>query len=362
MSGTPSAVGAPLGREQPPGRVLVRLPNWVGDIVMATPALAALRRHWPEAHLVAAGPAHAVPLLAGSALVDDVLTLPPRRGTGLAGLARAVRLMAAGRHELAILFTNSISSALVAALARVPLRVGHAGSGRTPLLTHAVPRGRERGFHHAPQPMVEAYFRLLEHVGVPRGDPHYVLTVTPEDAREAQAWKLAVGVPPDARCIGIHPGSSFGPSKLWITERFAAVADALQQRLGATVLVFCGPGEEPLAHHIAASARLPVITAADVPLSLGGLKAVVRELDLLVTTDTGPRHFGPAFDVPTVVVMGSTDPRFTNTNLGRTLVVRSGVACSPCQLKVCPIDHRCMTRLQPEHVLAAVTRLLSAPG
>jgi heptosyltransferase-2 len=207
--------------------------------------------------------------------------------------------------------------------------------------------------------MVEEYFRLLEEGGVPRGDSHTVLATTESEEAEAAAWLEHFDLGAAEPLFGIHPGSSFGPSKLWYPEKFAAVADGLTQRWGGRVVVFCGPTEQGLARSIAALARRPLVTAADDPLSLGALKAVVRRLTLLVSTDTGPRHLGPAFDIPTVVLMGATDPRFTNTNLGRSLVVRSGVECSPCQRKVCPIDHRCMTRLEPAHVFAAVRRLLS---
>jgi heptosyltransferase-2 len=344
-----------------PSRVLLRLPNWIGDIVMATPALRALRFHWPEAHVAVAGPAHAKPILEGGGLVDEFHHLPARRAAGVAGLWGASRRLSEGRYDAAVLFTNSFSSALVLALARVPRRVGFAGHLRSGLLDQALARGREAGYHHAPVPMVEEYFRLVGALGVPRGDPHYRLGVSDAQQAEATAWLEQVGVSDGSILMGIHPGSSFGPSKLWDGDHFAAVADGLAARYDAQVLVFCGPKEAHLARAIAAKARSRVFTAADHPLGLGGLKGVIRSLRLLVTTDTGPRHFGPAFDVPTVVVMGSTDPRFTNTNLGRSLVVRSGVSCSPCQKKVCPIDHRCMTRLLPEHVLAAIARLLG-PG
>ncbi|MDG2149331.1 MAG: lipopolysaccharide heptosyltransferase II [Planctomycetota bacterium] len=343
----------------PPQRVLVRLPNWIGDIVMATPALAALRRHWPSAELTVAGPPHAGPLLAGTELHDRLIELPSRRVAGLAGLRGSVEALKAGEHDLAFVFTNSFSSALVVALAGIRSRIGYVGGGRTLLLTHRVFRGREAGYHQMPVPMVEQYFRLLEAANVPRGSPRTVLATTEQEECEAEAWLKKMGLEGIEPLFGIHPGSSFGPSKLWYPEKFAAVADELSARWGGRVIVFCGPSEQGLARSIAVAANCRPVTAADVPLGLGALKAVVRRLKLLVSTDTGPRHLGPAFDVPTVVVMGSTDPRFTNTNLERSLVVRSGVDCSPCQRKVCPIDHRCMTRLEPAHVLAASERLLA---
>ena len=346
----------------PPGRVVVRLPNWIGDIVMATPLLRALRQAWPRAHVAVAGPKHAAAILDGLDSVDEVLDLPSRRASGLGGMRRAAARLAEGRFDLGLLLTNSFSSALVMALARVPLRVGYAEGGRGPLLTHKVSRRSEAGRHRMPVPMVEAYARLLDAVGVPRAGHRYELVATPDDEQAADAWMQRQGLPPDAPLWGFHPGASFGPSKLWYPERFAAVADALVERRGGRALVFCGPAEADLARAVAAAGRSDILTAADDPISLGTLKAVVKRLSLLVTIDTGPRHFGAAFDVPTVVLMGATEPRFTNTNLHSSAIVRTGVSCSPCQRKVCPLTggdfHRCMTTMSPEQVLAACERVL----
>ena len=342
---------------RPPGRVLVRLPTWIGDIVMATPALRAIKAHWPDAELVAAGPPTAPALLEGLAFVDEVVVLPRRAQGGVAGLLRSARRLRARAFDVAILLPNSISSALVAVAARIPVRVGYAHGGRGLLLTHALAHPREAGRHRMPVPMPDYYGRLIESIGIPRGSHRTELVVLERDERAAQAWLERQGLL-GARLVGLHAGSSFGPSKLWSAERFAAVADALHAADGSRAIAFCGPGEEHLAREIQRRASSPVATAADDPLPLTTLKAVVKRLALLVTTDTGPRHFAAPFDVPSVVLMGSTDPRFTNTNLHASLVVRTGVACSPCHLKVCPIDHRCMTRLTPQMVLAAAERVL----
>ena len=207
----------------PPGRVVVRLPNWIGDIVMATPLLRALRQAWPRAHVAVAGPKHAAAILDGLDSVDEVLDLPSRRASGLGGMRRAAARLAEGRFDLGLLLTNSFSSALVMALARVPLRVGYAEGGRGPLLTHKVSRRSEAGRHRMPVPMVEAYARLLDAVGVPRAGHRYELVATPDDEQAADAWMQRQGLPPDAPLWGFHPGASFGPSKLWYPERFAAV-------------------------------------------------------------------------------------------------------------------------------------------
>lgn len=333
-----------------PDTVLVRLPNPIGDMVMCTPSLRALRSHWPQARLIVAGPGHSVPLLEGLAFVDEVVALTSRLG-------RAE--LAGRRFDLVLVFANSFSSALTAWLTRAPRRVGYEGGGRTLLLTDAVGSAPEKKFHRLPKPMVEFYFRVIETAGVPRGSHKTELATTPADETRADEWLARHDLSGDTPLYGIHGGAAFGPSKLWYPDRWAAVADALHERHGGRTILFCGPGEEDAVREIAASAKSPVASAVDDPIDLRLLKAVIKRLSLLIATDAGPRHFGPAFDIPTVCLIGATDPRFSNTNLQRSIVVSSNVECSPCHLKVCPIDHRCMTRLSPEMVLAACERLLS---
>lgn len=338
----------------------MRLPNWIGDIVMATPLLAALRAHWPDAHVAVAGPAHARPILEGLASIDAVHALPKRSDGGARGILSAAALLRAETFDLGVLLTNSFSSALVLALAGVPERVGYGGGGRGVLLTRSLPVPRQRGRHRLPVPMVQHYARLLDELCVPRGSHRTQLATTPADDEHAEAWLARHDLLEHGPLFGIHPGSSFGPSKLWYPERFSELADRLHRRHGGRTVVFCGPPEHELARAIAAGASSPVFAAAEDPIGLDVLKAVIRRLTLLISTDTGPRHFAAPFDVPCVALMGSTDPRFTNTNLARSLVVRTEVACSPCQLKVCPIDHRCMTRLSVDQVAAAAEQLLAA--
>lgn len=339
--------------------MLVRLPNWIGDIVMATPLLAALRAHWPNAHLAAAGPAHAAPILEGLPSLDALHVLPARAAAGVSGIFEVAARLRAERFDLGVLLTNSFSSALVLKLAGVPRRVGYGGGARGWLLSEALPVPRQRGRHRLPIPMVQHYARLLDLLGAPRGSHRTQLATTARDEERAQAWLARHDLLDHGPLFGIHPGSSFGPSKLWYPERFAELADRLHARHGGRTVVFCGPPEHELARDIAARASSPVFAAAEDPVSLDVLKALVRRLTLLVSTDTGPRHFAAPFDVPCVALMGSTDPRFTNTNLARSLVVRTPVHCSPCQLKVCPIDHRCMTRLTVDQVAAAAEQLLA---
>jgi heptosyltransferase-2 len=344
--------------------VLVRLPNPIGDTVMSTPALRALRAHWPAARVVAVGPASAAALLEGLPFFDELHALPSRRSPG--GVA-ALRAMAARlrreRFDLALLMANSFSSAFMTWRTGARRRVGYGGGGRDALLSDVVPAAPEAPFHRRPEPMVEFYFRLVERVGVPRGGHRTQLAVSPADEERAAAWLARHDLSGDAPLHGLHGGASFGPSKLWYPERWAAVADELHRRHGGRAILFCGPGEEADVRAIAAAAKSPVASAADDPIDLRTLKAVMRRLSLMVATDAGPRHMAVAFDVPCVALLGPTDPRFSNTNLQRSALVRVELPCSPCHQKTCPLAgaafHRCMRDISPAMVLAAAERVLA---
>jgi lipopolysaccharide heptosyltransferase II len=332
---------------------------------MSTPALAALRAHWPAARIVAAGPGSAAALMEGLPFFDELLALPARKSAGgTAALHGAAAKLRAENFELALLMANSFSSAWMVRRTGAARRVGYGGGGRNWLLTDVMPTAPEPPFHRRPEPMVEFYFRLVERVGVPRGAHRTRLAVSAQDEERAAAWLARHGLLDGAPLYGLHGGASFGPSKLWYPDRWAAVADELHRRHGGRSILFCGPGEEADVRAIAAAAKSPVASAADDPIDLRTLKAVMQRLSLMVATDAGPRHMAVAFDVPCVALLGPTDPRFSNTNLQRSALVRIELPCSPCHEKACPLAgeafHRCMRDISPAMVLAAAERLLAA--
>lgn len=330
---------------------------------MSVPAWRALRAHWPQARITAVGPGSAAALLEGLDCFDELRALPARKAPGGAAALRAeARRLRAERFDLALLGANSFSSAWMVWRTGAARRVGYGGGGRDWLLSDVVPSAPEAPFHRRPVPMVEFYFRLVERVGVPRGDPRTGLAVSARDEERAQEWLQRHGLLDGGPIYGMHGGASFGPSKLWYADRWAAVADELHRRHGGRTILFCGPGEEADVRAIAAAARSPVASAADDPIDLRTLKAVMRRLSLMVATDAGPRHVAVAFDVPTVALLGPTDPRFSNTNLRRSALVRVDLPCSPCHEKTCPLageaQHRCMRDITPAMVLAAAGRVL----
>ncbi len=342
-----------------PQRLIVRLPNWVGDVVMATPALISLRRGLPDSAITLMGKENARLLLEGLDLWNDFF--PFDRHGQQAGTFTFLRVAAAlrrKRFDTGLILPNSPSSALLFALGGVKRRIGYNRHGRGTLLTHPVPVKREKG-RVVPLPMVASYLGLVETLGISPVTRAPRLTVSPKDAAWAAEIWHDLGYDNGRPVVCVSPGAAYGPSKQWLPESYARVSDRLQEELNAHVLFLPGPGEEPLMETIE---RFCVHTPGFLKpelTPLNRLKALIHRCSLLLTNDTGPRHIAVALERPVVVLMGPTDPRYTAMNLENTLVLKKEIPCSPCMLKVCPRDHACMTRLTPEEVFEACRQVLT---
>lgn len=339
--------------------VYVRLPNWVGDVVLATPFLRALRRAAPAARITLHGKRQALAVLAHEGLHDHAEPLAP--GRGLIALLREGRRVrqAVGDLDVAFLLPNSLSSALIGRATGARERVGYALNGRRLLLTkalHAKKEGRLR-----PTPMVDYYLGLLAAVGgaVDGVARRPRLTTTPEQEERAEAYLRRHGVAPGERPWAINIGGSW-ETKRWIPEHAGRLARLLAER-GRTPLLLVGPDERDLARRAANAAGGP-IPGADEVVPLTDLTALLRRCEVLVTTDSGPRHFGVSAGLPVLVLIGSTHPGYTRVDYDALDVLCDEAPCWPCHLKRCPIDFRCMTALGPERVLAAAEGLLQRLG
>ena len=344
-------------------RILVRAPNWLGDVVMATPLLRAVRESWPRAHLALLVAPGGAAVLEGLPWFDQIVLYRKKdEHRGLRGIHRLASDLRRDRFDLAICCPNSFSSALILRLAGVPRRVGWSYGGRGFLLTDRLVPAM-RGHRRVARPMPEYYLDLARHVGCEVLSEQTELATTPAGDAEADAFLAERGVPPGTALVGLNVGASFGPSKLWHARGFTGVAAAMRRR-GLRPIVLSGPGEETLGREIEDAVGGDTVRTSDSKLSIAGLKSVVKRLALLVTTDTGPRHFALAFDVPCVCVMGSTDPRMTDQPGTRSEVIRVDplLDCMPCHEKVCPLQHhKCLVDLGPEPVVAAAVRVLALP-
>ncbi|MCK6485035.1 MAG: lipopolysaccharide heptosyltransferase II [Phycisphaerae bacterium] len=338
-----------------PRHILVILPTWVGDVVMATPALRSIRARYPSANITYLQRPNLVDLLAGCPWFDRVESWPPRGWSGLAESAALIRRLRAARFDLAVLFPNSFRTAFVAFLARAKRRVGFDRDGRGLLLTERLkPLRRGRAF--VPAPMLDYYRQLVRAIDCPDDDERLELHATPRDVATLDA-RLNTD---DGRPIAVlNPGASYGVAKCWPAHRYAALADGLTERLGLHVVVTCGPAERDVADRFRAAARRPYTLFVDPPLGLGPLKALVQRARIMVTNDTGPRHFAAAFNVPVVTIFGSSDPAWTECRHPLERKVMTKLDCQPCMKRVCPLGHHnCMNQIDVELVMAAVDELL----
>jgi heptosyltransferase-2 len=329
-----------------PGTVIVRLPNWMGDTVMAVPALRAVRVGLPETRLVLVGPW--VSLLAGQGL-GDVLVTYPRAWSGRLRQADTVRGL---RGDTAVLLPNSLEAALAAGYWGARRRIGYAVGGRRWLLTHALALPEPR------RHQVDEYCRLVEPLGASgaSGIPSLAPPLPDSPERCAIRDLLAEeGVPPagtTARRVGIHLGAAFGPAKLWPVER---VIELCQLLLGnGDVPVLLGTASDATtAEAIRARVSVPSLVGRDRPT---WLPALLVELDALVCGDTGVGHLAAALDTPVVTLFGPTDWRLTSPR-GRVQTLHHPTPCAPCFYPTCPIDHPCLRHITADEVRAGLARL-----
>jgi len=342
-----------------PREILVRGPNWAGDLVMATPGFRALREAFDSARISLAVRPGLAPLLAGAPWFDAVVPVPSHRH-GLFAVWREGRRLAelSGDRgfDLGVCLPDSFSAALHMRAAGVRRLVGYRTDARGWLLDVAVDPPR------SPWVARERHvLGLVEAAGAPPRGTHLELFVTEAERTRTESLLAERGVPAGAPLVALAPGASYGPSKVWPAAHFARVGDRLAQA-GAHVVLVGAPDEAPLARAVAERMRTPAVVDLVGSLDLGGLKALVRRARVLVCNDAGARHVAVAFGVPCVVVMGPTSLAKTSLNLERVRVFTADVGCRPCYLRRCPIDHRCMTRVDAERVVVAALPALDEAG
>ncbi len=316
-----------------PFRILIRAPNWLGDSVMSVPAVRAIKAGRPDAHVTIAAPANLVPVWKLVREVDEVLPISARSVFAAARLLRRKN-----RFDAAIVFPNSIRAALEVCLARVPRRVGYRGHHRSWLLNQIV---RDRVIPGPIEHQSERYLRIARELGA-----------------IAKWTEIAVDKRPAAvngavRKIGLCPGAEYGPAKRWLPERFAEAASAVSAQLPVQWILFGTAKDAEIGQQIAAMLGENCVNRIG-QTTLEELIAELRECQLLLTNDTGTMHLATLLGVPVVAIFGSTEPRLTGPLGDGNVVVRHQVECSPCFLRECPIDFRCMKAVTAEEVVAVL--------
>ena len=339
-------------------RILVRATNWVGDAVMSLPALAALRRRFPRAHIAVLARPWVADLYGGEPFADEII---PYAGRGWRSRREAADRLRQMGFECAVLLQNAFDAALVARLAGVPRRIGYDRDARGWLLTDAIEVPRRGTI-----PAHESYYylELLRRVGWVESLPGeaYIRLEGAAAAREAGARRFAAeGI---EGVVGVSPGAAFGSAKRWFPERFAEAAVALSRELNATIALFGSADEKRLCEAVRDDLRRRGVAVRNYAgaTTLGEFIERAAACQLFLTNDSGAMHIASALGVPTVTVFGATNPVTTGPTGPLARIVREQVACSPCLLRECPIDHHCMDAVTAGQVVRTALDLLQREG
>jgi heptosyltransferase-2 len=338
--------------------VLIRGTNWIGDVVMTFPAIAAVRETLPKARITVLVKPWVADLVRMHPAVDEVMVYErPGRHAGLGGLLALACELREKRFDAAILLQNAIEAAVIAWLARIPVRAGYSTDARGLLLTHPVKRTPQIKTVH--QSLY--YLEMLKALGFRYSDTAVQLTPTEQQKLSAERLLGQFGIAGHRPVIGMAPGAAYGPAKRWFPERFAAVADRLAERFSCPVVLFGSAGDRASTEAVQSTAKSTLIDIAG-KTNLDDAIALIARCDLFVTNDSGLMHVAGALGVPTVSIFGSTNPQTTYPLGERTLIIRRPVDCSPCLKKECPTDFRCMDLVTVDEVYDDSIRLLAEAG
>lgn len=341
-------------------KILIRATNWVGDAIMALPALRAVRARFPGAEVAIVARPYVADIYRDQEICNQLIVYDPGRAhAGFFGRQRLAAELRAQQFDAALLLQNAFDAAWLAWRANIPERIGYARDGRSFLLTKAVPVPRPG---EIPAHEKFYYLELLRRagwIGSLQDETHIAMTIPEEKRSRAVEILRASGVRPHALRIAIGAGASYGSAKCWPPPRFADLANRLQSQANADVIFFGTAAESAVSNAIAAEMRRPPINLTG-KTEIADLPALLSQCHLFIGNDSGAMHVAAAAGLPIVAVFGPTDPHGTAPVTPRCTIVQEKPYCSPCFLRRCPTDHRCMTKVTVDMVEEAVKPWLTS--
>jgi heptosyltransferase-2 len=344
-----------------PEKILIRGVNWIGDAVLTIPAIRAIRKAYPQAHISLLAKPWTAELFRSSHDIDDII-LYDDSFSGFMGKFRLAKLLRQKEFDRAILLQNAFDAALITWLARIPERTGYKRDGRGFLLTGAVPVQKDSLGKH----QVYYYLDLLNQIGIKTAEIHPFLNVT-DDEREWARKTISSVLPGNSLpLIGINPGATYGSAKRWLPERFAELITQIISELQGRVVIFGSEAEVEIADEIISEAGKT--TSIDVKshvrvmsgkTTLRELASLIAECDVFITNDSGPMHMASALYVPTVAIFGSTNRKTTGPFGDEHRIISRDLPCAPCMKRECPEEHvNCMTEVSAGEVFSAIKDLI----
>jgi heptosyltransferase II len=334
-------------------KIVVRGTNWVGDAVMQIPALRELRRVFPEAKITLYTREWTQGVFEDADFIDDILPIKENES-----VFRQAKEWRKNKFDLAILFTNSFQTAFISKLGKVKTRFGYANEGRSFLLTNSIEKPLWKNERHE----IYYYLNLVKEVekyflGTSYEEkPQFDLIISDERKESARKTLRLNNVDLSKQIIAFCPGSTNSRAKRWQSESYAKLNDLLQKNLRANIILIGDKSELDVSYQVIEKSNIkPIILTGKT--NLAESTAILSLCNLLVSNDTGPAHISAALGTKTIVIFGPTNPK-TTYPIGAE-IIRKEVDCSPCMLRECPIDHRCMTQITPQSVFDKVKSLLS---
>jgi lipopolysaccharide heptosyltransferase II len=342
-------------------KLLIRATNWVGDAILALPALRVVRSKFPDAYISILARPYVADIYRGQGVSDELIAYDPAaEHRGWSGRQRLISALRSRHFDVALLLQNAFDAAWLAWRAQIPQRIGYARDARSLLLTKAmaVPKPGEIPPHEK-----FYYLELLRRAGwldtLPQVD-HIVLQVSDSARHHAAQFLIDAGARPHSRRIAIGAGASYGSAKCWPPKRFAEWANRFLTHNDADVILFGTAAEAPVSNAIVANmTRKPIDLTGKT--AIADLPAVLSQCHLFLGNDSGAMHVAAAVGLPIVAIFGPTDPFGTAPVTPRCTIVQQKPYCSPCFLRRCPTDHRCMKQVAPAMVEAATTPWLADP-
>lgn len=341
-------------------KVVVRGTNWIGDAVMTIPAMRELRRIFPSAHISLLTRSWAEGIFRDASFIDEIITIETNRSK-LRSVLTQVKILREHSFDLAILFPNSIESAVAARLASIPLRFGYATEGRSFLLTNPIPKPEWKDQRHETAyylNVIAAVEKLyLGSETIPGSDPNIGLEISPERHMRGRNLLNSFGIDTSRVTVALGSGSTNSRAKRWGAENFARLNDRLQQESGANVLLLGSADEADVARNVYQASSIKPFDLTG-QTDLADAVAILSEVDMFVSNDMGLAHIAAAVGTKTIVIFGPTNPITTRPLGANVQIIRKDVECSPCMLRDCPIDHRCMTRISADKLFEKAKEML----
>ena len=332
-------------------KILIRGTNWIGDAILTLPAVASIRATYPNAHISILAKPWVADIYKLFSDLDETIIYENKFDTP-AGVFRLAKKLKEGNFDAAILLQNAIEAAIIALAARIPLRAGYDSDARGLLLTHRVRRTKEIRQAH----QIDYYLEMVKDLGcVPvTREMHLETKINPVEAQKV--FKQFI---PETKkmIIGMAPGATYGAAKKWFPERFAKLADRLDESFSIQAMILGGNGDKKTAQEIANMATVKLINLAG-ETTLREAVHLISQCRLFISNDSGLMHIAGALNVPTIAIFGSTNPVTTSPAGNKSIIVRKEVSCSPCLKETCPTDFRCMKLISVEDVFQEAQKLL----